>query len=219
MPAAELMLPSRYRYIAIEGPIGAGKTSLARKLSRHLDAELLLENADDNPFLPQFYEDRHRHALAAQLFFLLSRAEQVRSMGQGQLFSPITVADFILDKDPLFARINLAEAEYRLYQQLYDGLKPQAFAPDLVVYLQAGPDVLLERVRKRNRSYERGMSEPYLAEVARTYCEFFYHYESAPLLIVNCERLNFVDREDDFLLLLERIRDMRGSREFFNLGA
>jgi deoxyadenosine/deoxycytidine kinase len=213
------MLPSRYRYIAIEGPIGAGKTSLARKLSTHLDAQLLLENADDNPFLPQFYEDRHRHALAAQLFFLLSRAEQVRNLEQGQLFSPITVADFILDKDPLFARINLTEPEYRLYQQLYDGLKPQSATPDLVIYLQAGPEVLLERVRKRNRSYERGMGEQYLAEVAHSYSEFFYHYDAAPLLIVNCERLNFVDREDDFLLLLERMRDMRGSREFFNLGA
>lgn len=213
------MLPVRFRYIAVEGPIGAGKTSLARKLAAHLGAELLLENADDNPFLPQFYEDRHRHALAAQLFFLLSRAEQVRNLSQGQLFSPITVADFILDKDPLFARINLAEAEYRLYQQLYDGLRPQAAAPDLVIYLQAGPDVLLERVKKRNRNYERGMSEQYLAEVARAYSEFFYHYDAAPLLMVNCERLNFADREADFQLLLERIRDMRGTREFFNLGA
>ncbi len=213
------MLPVRFRYIAVEGPIGAGKTSLARKLAAHLGAELLLENADDNPFLPQFYEDRHRHALAAQLFFLLSRAEQVRNLNQGQLFSPITVADFILDKDPLFARINLAEAEYRLYQQLYDGLRPQAAAPDLVIYLQAGPDVLLERVKKRNRNYERGMSEQYLAEVARAYSEFFYHYDAAPLLMVNCERLNFADREADFQLLLERIRDMRGTREFFNLGA
>ena len=138
---------------------------------------------------------------------------------RGSFSAPITVADFILDKDPLFAQLNLAEAEYRLYQQLYDGLKPQAVAPDLVVYLQAGPEVLLERVRKRNRSYERGMSEQYLAEVARSYSEFFYHYDAAPLLIVNCERLNFVDREDDFLLLLERISNMRGSREFFNLGA
>jgi deoxyguanosine kinase len=213
------MLPDRYRYIAVEGPIGVGKTSLAHKLAAHLDAGLLLENADDNPFLPRFYEDRHRHALAAQLFFLLSRAEQVRVLSQGQLFSPITISDFILGKDPLFARLNLAEAEFRLYQQLYDGLMQQSTAPDLVIYLQAGPDVLLERIKKRNRDYERGMSEQYLSEVARAYSEFFYHYDASPLLIVNCERLNFIDRDEDFQLLLERIRNMRGTREFFNLGA
>lgn len=213
------MLPSHFRHIAIEGPIGAGKTSLANRLATHLHAELLLENADENPFLPRFYEDRRRHALAAQLFFLLSRAEQVRNLNQGQLFSPITVADFILDKDPLFARLNLDDAEYRLYQQLYDGLKPSAAAPDLVIYLQAGSDTLLERVKKRSRPYEQTMNESYLAEVARAYSEFFYHYDSAPLLIVNCERLNFAEREADFMLLLERIENMRGAREFFNLGA
>lgn len=213
------MLPSHLRHIAIEGPIGVGKTSLAYRLATHLNAELQLENADENPFLPRFYEDRRRHALAAQLFFLLSRAEQARSLNQGQLFSPITVADFILDKDPLFARLNLDDAEYRLYQQLYDGLKPTTAAPDLVIYLQAGSETLLERVKKRSRPYEQTMNESYLAEVARTYSEFFYHYDSAPLLIVNCERLNFAEREADFMLLLERIENMRGPREFFNLGA
>jgi deoxyadenosine/deoxycytidine kinase len=212
------MLTSRYRHIAIEGPIGVGKTSLAQKLASLLNANLLLENADDNPFLPLFYEDRRRHALATQLFFLLAREEQVRHLNQNQLFSPVTVTDFILDKDPLFARINLSDDEYQLYQKLYEGLKHQPAIPDLVIYLQAGPEVLLDRVKKRNRAYEQGLNEQYLAEVALAYSEFFYHYDAAPLLIVNCERLNFSDREADFQLLLERIRDMRGAREFFNLG-
>lgn len=212
------MFPSRFRYIAVEGPIGVGKTSLARRLAAHLNADLLLENPGENPFLPRFYEDRKRYALAVQLFFLLARAEQVGHLNQGQLFTPLTVADYILDKDPLFARLNLDEAEYRLYQQLYDGLKPHSAAPDLVIYLQAAPEVLLDRVRKRNREYERTLSETYLSDLALAYSEFFYHYDAAPLLIVNSERLNFADSEPDFRLLLARIREMRGTREFFNMG-
>jgi len=212
------MLPEYYRYIAVEGPIGVGKTSLARRLAAQLDAELVLEDADDNPFLTRFYEDRHRHALPAQLFFLLARSEQARQIGQRALFAPITVTDYLLEKDPLFAKLNLDSAEYDLYQRLYQGLQPPASAPDLVIYLQASPATLMERVRRRGRSHERGLSEAYLADLARGYSEFFYHYDAAPVLIVNSERLNFADRDEDFQLLLQRIREMRGAREFFNIG-
>lgn len=212
------MLPARFRHIAIEGPIGVGKTSLALRLAKHLNAQLLLESPDENPFLNRFYEDKQRYALHAQLFFLLARADQINQLNQGELFSTYSISDYILEKDPLFARLNLEDTEYRLYCQLYEGIKPQAPPPDLVIYLQANPSTLMERIRKRNREYERTLNEGYLTELSRAYSEFFYHYDLAPLLIVNCEHLNFVEREADFLLLLERIQQMRGSREFFNLG-
>jgi len=209
----------RFRHIVVEGPIGAGKSSLARKLAARMGADLVLENADDNPFLPHFYQDRRRYALPVQLFFLVSRVEQARRLVQGELFTTATVADFMLDKDPLFARLTLADDEFRLYRQLYDGLKPPATSPDLVIYLQASPTTLMERVKKRGRAYERQLVEGYLGELVKAYSEFFYHYDSAPLLTVNSEHLNFADRDADFQLLVERIQDMRGAREFFNLGA
>lgn len=208
----------RYRHIVVEGPIGVGKTSLARRLAKHTEAELILENADENPFLSRFYEDRRRYALPTQLFFLVSRVDQARRQVQGELFTPATVADFMLEKDLLFARMTLEDAEFKLYRQLYDGLKPQASSPDLVIYLQASTPTLIERVKKRGRAAERHITEAYLADLSRAYSEFFYHYEGAPLLTVNSEHLNFADKDADFELLLQRIHDMRGVREFFNLG-
>ncbi len=210
---------SRFRHIVVEGPIGAGKTSLARKLAAFLDAELILENADENPFLPRFYEDRRRYALPAQLFFLVARVEQSRKLNQGELFSPARVADFMLEKDLLFAKTILDDAEFRLYRQLYEGMKPPAAAPDLVIYLQAKSSALMERIKRRGRAYERQLNESYVAEISTAYSEFFYHYDASPLLIVNSENLNFADKEADFELLLRRIKDMRGTREFFNMGA
>jgi deoxyguanosine kinase len=208
----------RCRYIVVDGPIGAGKTSLARQLAEHLGADALLEAPEDNPFLARFYEDMPRFALPTQLNFLFQRADQVRNLTQLDLFGRATVADFLIDKDPLFARINLSDDEFSLYEKVYGHLRPRSTAPDLVIYLQAPVATLVERVHKRDVEYERAISEHYLARIADAYSRFFYQYDDAPLLIVNSERLNFVAEADHFRLLLSRIKGMRSRREFFNLG-
>ena len=208
----------KYRHIVVEGPIGVGKTSLARRLAEHLNAGLLLEQPEQNPFLARFYQDMERYALPTQLFFLFQRLNQLRELTQIDLFSQVTVTDFLLDKDPLFARITLSNDEFHLYQQIYATLSPHAPRPDLVIYLQAQTETLVERVRRRGAEYERPISEAYLALVADAYNRFFYHHTGTPVLIVNSERLNFIDRPADFGLLLERIVAMRGQREYFNLG-
>jgi len=209
---------SKYRYIVVEGPIGVGKTSLARKLAGRLDAETLLERPEQNPFLARFYQDMQRWALPTQLFFLFQRMSQLRELAQMSLFSKVTVGDFLLEKDPLFARLTLSTEELRLYQQIYDTLQLQAPKADLVIYLHAEPNVLAERVRRRAAEFEHGISLNYLAVLAESYSRFFYQYNASPVLIVNSERLNFVDSEQDLDLLIERAGAMRGGREFFNFG-
>lgn len=206
------------RYIVIEGPIGAGKTSLARELAQRLHADELLEQPDDNPFLARFYDDMARFALPTQLTFLFQRVDQLRGLAQLDLFKRPTVADFLLDKDPLFARINLTDDEYALYDKVYTHLKPQTPSPNLVIYLQAPVDTLVGRVHRRGVGFEQSIPAEYLARLADAYTRYFYRYTEAPLLIVNSERLNFVDDVSHFDLLLERIANMRGQREFFNLG-
>jgi len=207
------------RYIVVEGPIGAGKTSLARQLAAHVAGDALLERPQDNPFLARFYEDMARFALPTQLTFLFQRIDQLRGVGQFDMFRRATVGDFLLDKDPLFARLNLSDAEYLLYEKVYSHLKPEAPTPDLVIYLQAPVETLVERVHRRGVEYERTMSAHYLARIADAYSRYFYQYEEAPLLIVNSERLNFVENQDHTKLLFSRIGSMRGRREFFNLAS
>jgi deoxyguanosine kinase len=208
----------KYRHIVVEGPIGAGKTSLARILAERSGAALVLEDPEANPFLASFYQDPRRWALAAQLFFLFQRINQLAGLKQLDLFERAVVADFLFDKDPLFARLNLTDDEFALYQRIYGHLAPQAAVPDLVIYLQAPVETLVSRVRRRASSYERGITEDYLARLNQAYGRFFHEYTAAPVLIVNSKNLNFVDRPGDFALLLRRVTEMRGPREFFNLG-
>lgn len=209
----------RYRYIVVEGPIGVGKTSLTHKLAARLGADTLLENAGDNPFLPRFYQEPKRYALPTQLHFLFDRARQLRDLAQGDLFRAGTVSDFLIDKDMLFARLNLDDDEFELYQKVYADLAPQAPTPDLVIYLQAPTDALQERVNRRGIDYERSMDAGYLEKLANSYSEFFHRYEAAPLLMVNTANLNFAQRDADFELLIERMQKMRGPREFFSRAA
>jgi deoxyadenosine/deoxycytidine kinase len=205
------------RHIVVEGPIGCGKTSLARRLAQRLNAATVLEDPTANPFLPLFYRDMRRYALPTQLFFLFQRVGQLETLKQPDLFGKPTIVDFTLAKDPLFARLTLDDAEYQLYTRIFEHVKPQAPVPDLVVYLQASVDTLVHRVKKRGNPMEQGIDEEYLRELSDAYTRYFHHYDDSPLLIVNSERLNFVDKPEHLDLLLERIDQMRGGREFFNV--
>jgi deoxyguanosine kinase len=204
------------RYVVVEGPIGCGKTSLASRLAQRMNANVLLEDAKSNPFLAQFYRDMRRYALPTQLFFLFQRVQQLEGLKQPDLFARPTVADFTLAKDPLFARMTLDDAEYQLYSRIYGHMKPQAPVPDLVIYLQASVNTLVARVKKRGNPIEHGIDEDYLRRLSEAYMRYFHEYTESPLLIVNSERLNFVDDAKHLDLLVERIHAMRGGREFFN---
>ncbi len=206
------------RHIVVEGPIGVGKTSLARRLGTHLEAQLLLERPELNPFLGRFYEDQQRFALPTRLSFLFERIDKLRELPQADCFKRPVVADFLLEKDPLFALLTLPDDEYALYRKIYALVSPQASTPDLVIYLQATPDTLIARIRKRGLEMERRIDDAYLTVLAESYMHFFHHYVAAPVMVVNSENINFVDSDDDFQLLVTRIEAMRGHREYFNRG-
>lgn len=203
-------------YVVVEGPIGVGKTSLAQKLSQAFGSDLLLERPEENPFLERFYQARKQFALPTQLFFLFQRVRQLQELRQGDMFKPVRVADFLLEKDSLFARLNLDDDEWRLYEQVYAQMSLDLPAPDLVIYLQAPADVLMERVRRRRTAYERTIERDYVESIVEGYTRFFHYYTVAPLLIVNAAEVNFVDSDADFNSLLDHLRRVRSGRHFFN---
>jgi deoxyguanosine kinase len=214
-----ITLPPRFRHIVVEGPIGAGKTSLARKLAAVSGAHTLLEQPGANPFLERFYRDSRRYALPTQLFFLFQRVQLLDGLKQLDLFHSLVIGDFLLEKDPLFARLTLADDEMRLYETIMAQLAPAVVAPDLVIYLQANAETLIERITRRGDPTEAGISESYLRSLGDAYTRFFHQYDAAPVLMVNTEHLNPIDRDADFELLISRIDKMRGRREYFNLAA
>jgi deoxyadenosine/deoxycytidine kinase len=203
------------RYIAIEGPIGVGKTSLARLLAEEFEARLLLEQAEDNPFLKRFYESRSEYAFQTQLFFLLSRYRQQAELRQQDLFQQVTIADYIMEKDRIFATLNLSDAELPLYDQVYDLLDRRGHRPDLVVYLQAGPKRLLERIRRRGHDYERNLEPAYLERLCEAYNRFFFYYNATPLLVVNTDQIDFIKNRGDFEALKREILDTKKGIQYF----
>ena len=203
-------------YIVVEGPIGVGKTSLAKRLAESFETDLLLEGADENPFLEGFYQDPRSGALPAQLFFLFQRVRQIEAMRQADMFQPVRVADFLMEKDRLFAELTLGTEELKLYEQVYAHVTVDAPVPDLVVYLQAPEDVLLKRISRRGIKYERKIDAEYLRKLSEAYSRLFLNYDDAPLLIVNTASINLVDNDDEYQALLEQIHLTRTGKHYFN---
>ncbi|MDH5634151.1 MAG: deoxynucleoside kinase [Gammaproteobacteria bacterium] len=209
-------MDSKFGYVVVEGPIGVGKTSLVRRLADVMGSEVFLEQPEANPFLERFYQSPRQYALPTQLFFLFQRAKQIEQLKQGDMFRPGCVADFMLEKDRLFAETTLERDELHLYEQVYNHVKLELPQPDLVIYLQAPVNVLIERIRRRGIRYEQYAQQDYLERLSDAYMQFFYRYNNAPLLMVNTAELNFVDDDRDFRLLLEHIETMGPGRHFFN---
>ena len=209
----------RRKYITIEGAIGSGKTSLAQLLAERTRARLVLERLEENPFLPRFYEDRTKYAFQMQIFFLLSRYSQQRELLQQDLFYDCVICDYLFAKDRIFAYLNLDEDELVLYERIYDFLDDAIPKPDLVIYLQTSTDILMERIKRRGRDYERNLSEEYVRDLNERYNSFFFHYSQTPLMVVNTDNLDFINNERDLMELMEEIRRMKGGKEYYVLNS
>ncbi len=205
----------RRGYIAVEGPIGVGKTTLAQLLGRELNARLMFEDADNNPFLPRFYQDPDKYAFPAQLYFLLTRYNQQRELAQRDLFAEATVSDYLFAKDRIFASLTLSEDEFKLYESVYRLLDAQMAKPDLVVYVRARIEVLAERLRKRNRDFERYVSYEYLDRVSAAFRDFFFYYDEAPLLVVDTSDIDFVANPEDLADLIREIDGAGAGTQYF----
>jgi deoxyadenosine/deoxycytidine kinase len=205
-----------HRYVVVEGPIGVGKTSLARRLARSFGSELVLEQGDENPFLERFYRNPRAAAFQTQLYFLFQRARQIQELRQADLFERVRVADYLLDKDRLFARLTLDDGEFALYEQVYERLAIDAPVPDLVVYLQAPVDVLLERISRRGIQYEQAIERRYLERLVESYSRFFLEYDVAPVLIINAAEIDLVASDADYASLLKEVVRSRRGRHYFN---
>jgi len=204
-----------HHYIVIEGPLGVGKTSLALKLAEKINAEALLEDAEENPFLRKFYQDPKKYSFQAQIFFLLRRYQRALDITQMDLFKRTMISDYLFDKDRIFARANLDDDEFWLYEQLFQLLRKRITPPDLVIFLQATTDVLVERIKKRDKKYERGISSKYLDKINRAFNNFFFHYSDSPLLVINASKIDFVNVPEDFEDLVAQIKRMRTGTQYY----
>jgi len=207
------------RYIAIEGPIGVGKTALARRLADSLSADLVLEEVEENPFLERFYRDGRSAALPAQMFFLFARARQIEDLRQPDLFSRVRISDYLFTRDRLFAELNLDPEELKLYDQIAENLAVEAPVPDLLIYLQASVDAIMRRLAQRNTRYDRFVDRNYVEKLTDAYSRFFHAYDEGPLLIVNASQIDLVNNDADYEQLFRQIERTTGGRHFFNPAA
>lgn len=204
-----------FRYIVIEGPVGVGKTSLTKLLAKEFNARLVLEKPEENPFLPQFYENRKKYGFQTQIFFLMNRFQQQKELAQLELFNQVTLCDYLFAKDRIFASLNLDDDELALYEQIFDLLNGQIPSPDLVIFLQAKPEVLLHRIKSRNISYEKEIDLEYLKSLTEAYNYYFFHFDQTPLLVVDTSEIDFVNRREDLDQLIREIKQMKQGTWYF----